>query len=110
MGTRVPLVDNAFFVLGLTPRARWPQVARAAEALLLALQAGDPGAEMYATPLGPQPRTVRAVQRARARLRDPDERIQHEIWWEAPSRQAAARTAADDAWPQALGAWGWCAR
>jgi len=76
-------------VLGLTPRASWAEVARTADALLVALEAGDPTAASYDTPLGPQPRTAGAVLVARARLRDPDERIQQEIWWEAPRRPAA---------------------
>jgi len=81
------IVDNAFRVLGLTPRASWPEVAHAAEALLAALEAGDVAASSYDTPLGPQPRSAGAVRVARARLRDPDERIQQEIWWEAPRRR-----------------------
>jgi hypothetical protein len=84
------IVDNAFRVLGLTPRASWPEVARTAEALLAALEAGDVTASSYDTPLGPQTRSEGAVRVARARLRDPDERIQQEIWWEAPRRRPAA--------------------
>jgi hypothetical protein len=83
------IVDNAFRVLGLTPRASWPEVARTAEALLAALEAGDATVSSYDTPLGPQTRSAGAVRVARARLRDPDERIQQEIWWEAPRRPAA---------------------
>jgi hypothetical protein len=81
------IVDNAFFVLGLTPRASWPEVAQAAETLLAALEARDPTAATYDTPLGPRARTAGAIRVARARLRDPDERIQQEIWWEAPVRR-----------------------
>jgi hypothetical protein len=130
------IVDNAFRVLGLTPRASWPEVARTAEALLAALAAGDATASSYDTPLGPQTRSEGAVRVARARLRDPDERIQQEIWWEAPARGAAGALADDwisgaceadwksqariarglgapgahgaaDPWPQAPAAWGW---
>ncbi|MCX4240691.1 hypothetical protein OEB96_08710 [Paraliomyxa miuraensis] len=93
-------------MLGLTPRARWPEVARTADALLAALEAGDPNAEFYDTPLGPKERTAGAVRVARALLRDPDARIQQEIWWEAPSRgpaPAPERTAR----PDAGAAWGW---
>lgn len=104
------IVDNAFRVLGLTPRASWPEVARTAEALLVALEAGDDAVSSYDTPLGPQPRSAAAVRVARARLRDPDERIQQEIWWEAPRRGAVGGLPDDDAaeaWPQAPAAWGW---
>lgn len=100
------IVDNAFAVLGLTPRAAWPDVARRAEALLAAVQAGDPDAATYDTPLGPRPLTEGAIRVARAQLRDPDVRIQHEIWWEAPGR-GPARAATVDTWPQAPAAWGW---
>lgn len=103
------IIDNAFFVLGLTPRASWPEVARTAEALLAALEAGDPTVAVYDTPLGPQPRTAGAVRVARARLRDPDARIQQEIWWEAPARGRAPSTPPAP-WPQACAAWGWRSR
>jgi hypothetical protein len=115
------IVDNAFRVLGLTPRATWPEVARTAEALLAALEAKDAEVASYDTPLGPQTRTAAAVRVARARLRDPDERIQQEIWWEAarrgpsmpwlPPADAASpidETAnAAEPWPRAPAAWGW---
>lgn len=104
------IVDNAFRVLGLTPRASWPEVARTAEALLAALEAGDVTVSSYDTPLGPQMRSAAAVRVARARLRDPDERIQQEIWWEAPGHGPVGETPDDDAaeiWPQAPAAWGW---
>jgi hypothetical protein len=112
------IVDNAFRVLGLTPRATWADVAHAAETLLLALAAGDPTVATYGTPLGPQARTAGAVRVARARLRDPDERIQQEIWWEAPARAAARRESrasvlapvAARRWPHAPAAWGWRSR
>jgi hypothetical protein len=108
------IVDNAFRVLGLTPRATWAEVARTAETLLTALEAGDPTVASYDTPLGPQARTAGAVRVARARLRDPDERIQQEIWWEAPARGpahldrcAGAVAPVTDRWPHAPAAWGW---
>lgn len=98
------IVDNAFRVLGLTPRVKWPEVARRAEALLESLRDGDPAT--YDTPLGPQPLTEGAIRVARAQLRDPDVRIQHEIWWEAPGR-GPTHSATEDSWPQAPAAWGW---
>ncbi len=127
------IVDNAFRVLGLTPRASGEEVDRTAEALLAALEAGDDTASSYDTPLGRQTRSAAAVRVARARLRDPDERIQQEIWWEAPRRRQATiesgppekaprRTEgpiwtasidgavdanAAEPWPQAPAAWGW---
>lgn len=94
-------------MLGLTPRASWPRIKRAAETLLAALEAGEPGADSYDTPLGPRPRTEPLVLRALTRLRDPDERIQHELWWEAPARGPAPLDDTHDAWPEAPTAWGW---
>lgn len=119
--SRIPITHNAFHVLGLTPRANWSHVMQAAEALVDALEAGDPEARRYHTPLGPRFRTAADVQRAMTRLRDPDERIQHEIWWETPARGMAAphddTTASSveawpdaDAWPNADAAWGWRGR
>lgn len=104
------IVDNAFAVLGLTPRATWSDVARRAKRLLESVQAGDPAAATYDTPLGPRPLTEGAIRVARAQLRDPDVRIQHEIWWEAPGRGRAPVAPVEDAWPQASAAWGWRSR
>lgn len=120
-GSAARIVDNAFRVLGLTPRATWAEVARTADALLAALEAGDAAATSYDTPLGPRTRSAAAVRVARARLRDPDERIQQEIWWEAARRDrstpwrppADAASPIDEAanaaepWPHAPAAWGW---
>jgi len=98
------IVDNAFRVLGLTPRAAWPEVRRRADALLESLATeADP---TYPTPLGPRPLTEGAILVARAQLRDPDVRIQHEIWWEAPGRETP-RGPETEAWPHAAAAWGW---
>lgn len=101
------VIDNAFLVLGLTPRASWSEVARTTDALLASLEAGDPTVSTYDTPLGPQERTAGAVRVARARLRDPDARIQQEIWWEAPTRGPAPTAPEDAPWPRAGAAWGW---
>ena len=106
----MPLADNAFLVLGLTPRASWSRIKQRAEALIAALEAGEPGADRYETPLGPRSRNESTVFRALTRLRDPDERIHHENWWEAPRRGAAPTRSDEDAWPQAPAAWGWRAR
>lgn len=109
-GSVAPIVDNAFLVLGLTPRASWSRVRQCAERLLLALETGQPHARRYQTPLGTRLRTESDVIRAMTRLRDPDERIQHEIWWEAPVRGDAPAESTEDAWPQAPAAWGWKVR
>lgn len=108
------LTDNPFHVLGLTSDATGPEIEAAARALLNALAAGDPGAARFDTPLGPRLRDTHAVRRALARLRDPDERIHHEIWAElavGPGPQPLpANAEAAAGWPDAPRAMGWRAR
>ncbi|MCB9755427.1 MAG: hypothetical protein H6713_36265 [Myxococcales bacterium] len=71
---------------------------------------------LYATPLGPRPRTEDAVRRAMAELRDPKRRVEHELWATLPPREEAAErpTSADAsarrgaaAWPEAMSLFGW---
>ena len=92
------LVDNPFFVLGVTTEASRIEVERCAQKLLGMLELGFPEARTYATPLGPQPRTAEAVRAAVAALRDPYQRLVAELWAEhappavpeAPVREVGA--------------------
>lgn len=96
------LVDNPFFVLGLTADASRIEVEREAQKLLGMLELGFTEAASYATPLGPQPRTAETVRAAVAALRDPYQRLVAELWArhapparsEPPSRPAPAPTRA----------------
>lgn len=72
---------NPFHVLCLRPDASHDEVEHRAESLVCELDRGMSGADTYATPLGRRPRTRALVQWACKQLRDPDRRLQHEIWY-----------------------------
>ena len=55
------IVDNPFFVLGLSPDASRIEIEREAQKLLGMLELGFVGAQTYATPLGPRTRTAETV-------------------------------------------------
>jgi len=94
------LVDNPFFVLGLSAEASRIEVEREAQKLLGMLELGFAEAATYATPLGPQVRTAEMVRAAVAALRDPYQRLVAELWArhapparaEPPARPAPAPT------------------
>ena len=77
-GSRV--IDNPFFILGLSCDASRIELEREAQKLLGMIELGFPGALTYATPLGPRPRTAEAVRAAVATLRDPYQRLLAELW------------------------------
>jgi hypothetical protein len=72
--------DNPFFVLGLSPDASRIEIEREAQKLLGMLELGFAEAAVYATPVGPRPRTAEAVRAAVAALRDPYRRLVAELW------------------------------
>jgi hypothetical protein len=74
------IVDNPFFVLGLSPDASRIELEREAQKLLGMLELGFAAAQTYATPLGPRPRTAEAVRAAVAALRDPYQRLVAELY------------------------------
>ena len=74
------IVDNPFFVLGLSPEASRIEIEREAQKLLGMLELDFADAKAYQTPLGPQPRTPEAVRAAVAALRDPYRRLIAELW------------------------------
>jgi hypothetical protein len=80
MTMTVRVADNPFFVLGLAPDASRIEVEREAQKLLGMLELGFAGAAIYATPLGPRPRTPELVRAAVAALRDPYQRLVAELW------------------------------
>ena len=75
---------NPFHVLCLSTDASDDEVERRAETLLQEIDAGRPGAETYMTPLGRRQRTRTLVLWACKQLRDPDRRLQHEVWYLEP--------------------------
>src|SRR5262245_22256472 len=74
------IIDNPFFVLGLSCDASRIELEREAQKLLGMLELGFPGSQTYATPLGPRPRTAEAVRAAVSALRDPYQRLLAELW------------------------------
>ena len=74
------LVENPFFVLGLSAEASRIEVEREAQKLLGMLELGFAEARTYATPLGPRERTAEMVRAAVAALRDPYRRLVAELW------------------------------
>jgi len=74
------LVDNPFFVLGISPDASRIEIEREAQKLLGMLELEFAAAQEYATPLGPRERTPEAVRAAVAALRDPYQRLVAELW------------------------------
>jgi hypothetical protein len=94
------LLDNPFFVLGLSAEASRIEVEREAQKLLGMLELDFAEAAVFATPLGPQPRTAEMVRAAVAALRDPYQRLVAELWArhappvrsEPPARPPAAAT------------------
>ena len=74
------ILDNPFFVLGLSPDASRIEIEREAQKLLGMLELDFAAAQEYATPLGPRERTPEAVRAAVAALRDPYQRLVAELW------------------------------
>ena len=90
------LVENPFYVLGLGPDASRIEIEREAQKLLGMLELGFPGAQSYATPLGPRPRTAELVRAAVAALRDPSQRLVAELWARhAPPTHASIEESAE---------------
>ncbi len=92
------LVENPFFVLGISPDASRIEIERETQKLLGMLELGFEAALTYATPMGPRERTPEMVRAAVAALRDPYQRLLAELWArhapvsldEAPQAPAAA--------------------
>src|SRR6185295_13218007 len=85
------LVDNPFFVLGVTAEASRIEVEREAQKLLGMLELGFAEARTYDTPVGPRERTAEMVRAAVAALRDPYRRLVAELWARhAPPARATA--------------------
>ena len=74
------IIENPFFVLGLSPDASRIEIEREAQKLLGMLELDFPAARIYQTPLGDQHRTAEAVRAAVAALRDPYQRLVAELW------------------------------
>ena len=74
------IADNPFYVLGLKPTATRNEIEREGQKLLGMLELKLQSATTYATPVGSCQRDSDKVRRAMAELRDPEKRLEHEIW------------------------------
>ncbi len=112
--------DNPFYVLGVRPDATRAEVEREGQKLLGMLELKLASAARYQTPVGPGERTADKVRRAMAELRDPERRLEHELWArlepgaepaeEEPEAPARPRKKADAPWEGAMVALGWRSR
>ena len=83
------LRDNAFHVLELPVTASQHDVERQGQKLLGMLKLGLSSAARYPTPVGEGARDEDKVRVAMARLRDPERRLEEELWARLPARAAA---------------------
>jgi hypothetical protein len=117
MTTGDPLVlwrSNPFFVLEVAADATPTDVERAGQRLLALLTVGSANVQTYPTPLGPATRDAEKVRQALAALRDPEQRVLHELWANVvpaggqASRHSNAGPCAGP-WEEAEHALGWSA-
>ena len=103
------IVDNPFFVLGISPDASRIEIEREAQKLLGMLELDFPAARVYMTPLGEQYRTAEAVRAAVAALRDPYQRLVAELWARhAPAHASEPAPTEPTGWnPPLRGSLGW---
>lgn len=79
------LRDNAFYVLEVPITASRHDVERQGQKLLGMLELGLSSASRYPTPVGVGERDADKVRGALARLRDPDKRLEEELWGRLPA-------------------------
>jgi hypothetical protein len=105
---------NPFFALGVSTQASRAEVERAGQKLLGLLALGSASARHYDTPFGPATRDADSVRQALATLRDPNERVVHELLANvvllpnvAPSFDGKRTEHPGEAWKGAERAIGW---
>jgi len=113
MMKRDPLAEwrsNPFFVLEMPTDATPTEVERAGQRLLALLAVGSATAGTYQTPLGPAARDADQVRQALALLRDPGQRVLHELWANVVPATGQASSHNDAGpWKDAEYALGWAA-
>ncbi len=70
---------NPFLVLGIEPEAAPMEAERRARALIAMMELGLGEARTYRTPTGERERSPGMVREAAATLRDPSQRLRHEL-------------------------------
>ena len=106
---------NPFYVLELSTQASRAEVERAGQKLLGLLALGSANATQYDTPFGPASRDADNVRQALATLRDPNQRVVHELWADVAQAARETRTAKPGTkpgtvWAGAERAIGWTAK
>ena len=89
------IAENPFYVLGVPPEATRAEIEAEGQKLLGMLELGLAGAARYRSPLGESPRSAEDVRRALAELRDPQRRLEHELWARLPARATATAPPAE---------------
>jgi hypothetical protein len=111
MNKRDPLADwrgNPFFVLEVSTDVSRAEFERAGQMLLALLAVGRAAAKHYQTPFGPATRDADKIRKALAALRDPNERVLHELWANvAPSVRKQLSENVMEGWEAAEDAIGW---
>jgi hypothetical protein len=80
MSARERILENPFYVLGLSTSCGRAEIEQEGQKLLALLELGLSSGATYRTPLGPAKRTPEMVRHAMAELRDPEKRLRHELW------------------------------
>ena len=106
--------SNPFYVLEVATDATPTDVERAGQRLLALLTVGSANAQNYPTPLGPATRDAEKVRQAVAALRDPEQRVLHELWANValtglPVSSHSDAGACAGPWEEAEHALGWSA-
>jgi hypothetical protein len=118
MTMRDPLAawrSNPFFVLEVPTDAAPTDVERSGQRLLALLTVGSAAVESYQTPLGPATRDADQVRQALTALRDPEQRVLHELWANVvpvnggPTSGPASAHSNAGPWEEAGHALGWSA-
>jgi len=97
------LSNNPFLVLELTASATRIEVERAGQKLLAQLAIGVASVKSYRTPFGVRARDESKVRMALSALRDPEQRVLHELWLS----DLADEPQALEGWPGAFRSIGW---
>jgi hypothetical protein len=102
-----PWRGNPFFVLEVSPQASRAEVERAGQKLLALLEVGSASVSRYDTPFGPATRNADTVRQAVAALRDPVERVIHELLADVALGAGGTADNPRSTWTGAARAIGW---
>lgn len=102
---------NPFFVLEVKIDAARIDIERAGQRLLARFEISPESVANYQTPLGKAVRDADMVRQALAALRDPVQRVTHELWADiGPIDQAVVEGEEGFRWTDAEHALGWAKR